>query len=542
VGPGRAQLRLRVTACHAGRDRADGAAAVHAIGKKKVAVPSTVHCDHLIRAESGASEDMKRAITENNEVYNFLRSASRKYGIGFWRPAPGSSTRSCSRLRVSRGLMIGTDSHTPNAAASACSRSASRRGRGRGDGGLPWESAPEADRGSPDRHAARWTSPKDVITYLCGVLTVKGGTNKIVEYFAPAPSRSAPPQGHDLQHGSGAGRHHLRLPVRRAMATYLRATDRADVARWPTNMPSTSSRTAVLEDPSASTTRSSRSTSTNSSRTWSARTLGSRPAISRLAGRRAERLAAPDQERAHRVLHEFLIRGHAPSGAHRQQGMTAGSARRSLPDHAGLRARLSDDQARRHHRHVPEDGGTVLANACGRASDSGSARMWTRGANTIVSSFNRNFPGRNDGSGDAVVPDEPGDRHGAGVRGTLDFDPSTARSRPGRAPGALRAPRRRRSRDASWGRKGTSRRGGRRSRAGRDPAGASVCRSSSRFPLDGNDFLGLPILVKTKGKTTTTHLAAAGGSSTAATSTASATTCSSCRQRFTGETARGSTC
>src|SRR5207244_12417181 len=85
-------------------------------GRKKVTVPSTVHCDHLIRAESGASEDMKRAITENNEVYNFLRSASRKYGIGFWRPGSGIIHQVVlETYAFPGGLLIGTDSHTPNA-------------------------------------------------------------------------------------------------------------------------------------------------------------------------------------------------------------------------------------------------------------------------------------------------------------------------------------------------------------------------------------------------------------------------------------------
>src|SRR3989442_11429063 len=179
---GRAQLRLRVDRV-AMQDATGQMALLQFMqsGRKKVTVPSTVHCDHLIRAESGASEDMKRAITENNEVYNFLRSASRKYGIGFWRPGSGIIHQVVlETYAFPGGLMIGTDSHTPNAGGLGMLAI----GVGGLDAaevmaGFPWELLyPKRIGVYLKGELSGWTAPKDVILYVTWKLTVSGGTNK----------------------------------------------------------------------------------------------------------------------------------------------------------------------------------------------------------------------------------------------------------------------------------------------------------------------------------------------------------------------------
>jgi aconitate hydratase len=153
--------------------------------KKRVAVPSTVHCDHLIRAQSGAKEDVRRAIEENKEVYNFLRSAAQKFGIGFWKPGAGIIHQVVLENYAFPGaLLIGTDSHTPNGGGlGMLAIGVGGADAGEVMAGLPWEVLhPKLIGVRLTGQLKGWSSPKDVILYLCGLLTVKGGTNKILEY------------------------------------------------------------------------------------------------------------------------------------------------------------------------------------------------------------------------------------------------------------------------------------------------------------------------------------------------------------------------
>src|SRR3972149_61169 len=186
---GKANLRLRVD--RVSMQDVTGQMAIlqfmHS-GKKGVAVPSTLHCDHLIRAESGAPEDMKRAITENNEVYTFLRSAAKKYGIGFWKPGSGIIHQVVlENYAFPGGLMIGADSHTPNGGGlGMLAIGVGGADCGEVMAGLAWEVLhPKLIGVRLTGKPSGWTAPKDVITYLLGVLTVKGGTNKIIEDFRP---------------------------------------------------------------------------------------------------------------------------------------------------------------------------------------------------------------------------------------------------------------------------------------------------------------------------------------------------------------------
>src|SRR5256884_8921628 len=204
-------------------------------GKKKVAVPSTIHCDHLIRAQTGAEKDLLRAIDENQEVYNFLASSAKKYGIGFWKPGAGIIHQVVLENYAFPGaLIIGTDSHTPNGGGlGMLAIGVGGADAGEGMAGLPWEVLhPKLIGVRLTGKLSGWASPKDVILYVCGLLAVKGGTNKIVEYLGPgAESISATGKGTICNMGAELGGTTSGFPSDDKQAAYLRITDREEVAK-----------------------------------------------------------------------------------------------------------------------------------------------------------------------------------------------------------------------------------------------------------------------------------------------------------------------
>ena len=203
-------------------------------GRPKVAVPSTVHCDHLISAKVEAKQDLQVATTESKEVYDFLASVSNKYGIGFWKPGAGIIHQVVlENYAFPGGMMIGTDSHTVNAGglgmlaigvggADACDVMA----------GLAWELKwPKLIGIKLKGKLNGWTAPKDVILKVAGILTVKGGTGAIVEYFGEgATSMSCTGKGTICNMGAEIGATTSTFGYDESMERYLRATDRADVA------------------------------------------------------------------------------------------------------------------------------------------------------------------------------------------------------------------------------------------------------------------------------------------------------------------------
>ena len=203
-------------------------------GRPTVAVPSTVHCDHLIQAKVGATEDLEIANNQNNEVYSFLSSVSNKYGIGFWKPGAGIIHQVVlENYAFPGGMMIGTDSHTPNAGglgmiaigvggADACDVMA----------GLPWElKFPKLIGVKLTGKMSGWTSAKDVILKVAGLLTVKGGTGHIVEYFGEgAQSLSATGKATICNMGAEIGATTSIFGYDAKMSTYLKGTNREDVA------------------------------------------------------------------------------------------------------------------------------------------------------------------------------------------------------------------------------------------------------------------------------------------------------------------------
>ncbi len=203
-------------------------------GKKQAAVPSTVHCDHLILAKSGAVEDLRNSISASGEVFNFLESVSNKYGIGFWRPGAGIIHQVVlENYAFPGGMMIGTDSHTVNAGGLGMVAV----GVGGADAvdvmaGMPWElKFPKLIGVKLTGQMSGWTSAKDVILKVAGILTVKGGTGAIVEYFGPgAKTLSCTGKGTICNMGAEIGATTSTFGYDESMDRYLRATERADVA------------------------------------------------------------------------------------------------------------------------------------------------------------------------------------------------------------------------------------------------------------------------------------------------------------------------
>src|ERR1700749_4027070 len=202
--------------------------------RDKVAVPSTVHCDHLIKAKAGAISDLATAIDVNKEVYDFLSSTSNKYGIGFWKPGAGIIHQVVlENYAFPGGMMIGTDSHTVNAGglgmiaigvggADACDVMA----------GLPWElKFPKLIGVKLTGKLNGWTAPKDVILKVAGILTVKGGTGAIVEYFGEgATSMSCTGKGTICNMGAEIGATTSTFGYDESMSRYLKATGREEIA------------------------------------------------------------------------------------------------------------------------------------------------------------------------------------------------------------------------------------------------------------------------------------------------------------------------
>jgi len=203
-------------------------------GKDKVAVPSTVHCDHLIQAKIGADADLQHAINTSNEVFNFLESVSDKYGIGFWKPGAGIIHQVVlENYAFPGGMMIGTDSHTVNAGGLGMVAI----GVGGADAvdvmaGMPWElKNPKLIGVKLTGRLSGWTAPKDVILRVADILTVKGGTGAIVEYFGDgAISLSCTGKGTICNMGAEIGATTSTFGYDDSMDRYLRATDRADIA------------------------------------------------------------------------------------------------------------------------------------------------------------------------------------------------------------------------------------------------------------------------------------------------------------------------
>ena len=405
-------------------------------GKEEAAVPSTVHCDHLILAYKGASEDMKNSTVENNEVFKFLSTAASRYGIGFWKPGAGIIYQVVlENYAFPGGLMIGTDSHTPNAGGLGMVAV----GVGGADAsdvmaGLAWEvKNPKLIGVHLKGKLNGWASPKDVILKLLGILSVKGGTDKIVEYFGEGTeSISCTGKATITNMGAELGATCSVFPYDDRMKTYLDITERGKVGEiCDANKDLLRADAEVLVDPE----------------------------------KYYDQVIEIDLD----TLEPHLVGPHTPDLAHpisemktraKENGWTTdlsaaliGSCTNSSYEDIGRAADIAKQAQAAGFKEMPQTfmvspgsnlikntierdgqmktlndvGATVLANACGPCIG-----QWRRDdikkgdVNTIVTSFNRNFKGRNDANPDTLsFIGSPETTMILGLSGRLDFNPMT---------------------------------------------------------------------------------------------------------------------
>jgi len=404
-------------------------------GKKEVAVPSTVHCDHLIQAKVGAKNDLLRAIDENQEVYDFLQTVSQKYGLGFWKPGAGIIHQVVlENYAFPGGMMIGTDSHTPNAG-----------GLGMIAIGIGGADAVDVMAGFPFN--LRWpgvigvkltgslqgfASPKDVILKLMGILTVKGGTNHIVEFFGEgAASISATGKGTIANMGAEHGATTSVFAYDESMARYLRATNRgswADLADQ--HKVELSADPEVYADPA----KYYDQVVTIDLDTLEPHLVG--PHTPDLAHPISTMKATVAKEQWPEAITSALI-GSCTNSSYEDVSRSASLADAALK--AGLKVKvpfLITPGSETIHLTIQRDGqmktfddagGTVLANACGPCIGQWDRQDMQKGTkNAIVTSFNRNFRGRNDASNDTLAfIGSPEQVTAMAFAGRLDFDPRT---------------------------------------------------------------------------------------------------------------------
>lgn len=494
-------------------------------GKKKAAVPSTIHCDHLIRAEMGSEKDLLRAMDENKEVYSFLASAAKKYGIGFWKPGAGIIHQVVlENYAFPGGLIIGTDSHTPNGGGlGMLAIGVGGADAGEVMAGLPWEVLhPKLIGVKLTGKLSGWASPKDVILYLCGLLTVKGGTNKIVEYFGPgAETISATGKGTICNMGAELGATTSVFPFDQKMVDYLNITDRADLAKL-----AQANQALLVADAEVAQTPDKyydQIVEIDLSK-LEPHVVG--PHTPDLA-RPISKLAAEAKEKGYPIELKAALIGSCTNSSYEDISRSAHIAKQGLK--AGLKAKTSflvSPGSERIYHTMKRDGfldtfeqlgGTVLSNSCGPCIGQWKRADGVKGkADSIVSSFNRNFPGRNDGISDTLsFLASPEVVTAYALSGDLGFDPVNQKLKAAdgkefklEPPVGEELP----AKGFAKGEEGYV-------APAEDGANLTVDipPTSERLQLlqpfprwDGKDLEKLPLLIKTKGKTTTDHISPAG--------------------------------
>jgi aconitate hydratase len=502
-------------------------------GLKRTAVPTTVHCDHLIQARTGSESDTKAALYENNEVYQFLESASRKYGIGFWRPGSGIIHQVVlENYAFPGGLMIGTDSHTPNAGGLGMLA----MGVGGLDAaevmaGLPWEILyPKRIGVYLTGKLNGWASPKDIILYVTSKLTVSGGTNSIIEYFGPgARTISCTGKATITNMGAEVGATCSVFPYDRTMETYLGATGRkpiADLANKHVDL--------LTQDPEIEKEIDENKENglkyfdqlieINLSELEPYVVGPHTPDLGRPISKLAEDLKKNNYMDTISVSligsctnssYEDMSRAADIAKQARERGIKTKTPLQVTPGSEMIRATIERDGQMQLLRDI---GANVLANACGPCIGQWNRPELKKGEpNIIITSYNRNFPGRNDGRRETMnFIGSPELVIALALAGRLSFNPLT---------------------DTLVANDGTKFMLNPPETAPEIPENGfkdvmdtyvppadnpdqvkiMISEDSSRLQLlqpfpkwDGNDFDKLPVLAKVKGKCTTDHISPAG--------------------------------
>ncbi|EEP80597.1 aconitate hydratase [Uncinocarpus reesii 1704] len=464
-------------------------------GMPSVATPSTVHCDHLIEAQVGGDKDLARANEINKEVYNFLSSSCAKYNIGFWKPGSGIIHQILlENYCFPGGLMIGTDSHTPNGGGLGMAAI----GVGGADAvdvmaGLPWElKAPKVIGVKLTGELSGWTAPKDIILKVAGILTVKGGTGAIIEYHGPGvDSLSCTGMGTICNMGAEIGATTSVFPFNERMYDYLKATKRQPIGDYARTYAK-----GLREDEGA---EYDQLIEIN---------------LSELEPHINEELKVGLIGSCTNSSYEDMSRAASIARDALNHGIKAKSLFTVTPGSEQIRATIERDGQL---KTLEEFGGVILANACGPCIGQWDRKDVKKGEkNSIISSYNRNFTGRNDAnpathafvtSPDLVVA--------LTIAGTLNFNPLTDTLKDKDGKEFKLAP----PTGAGLPANGYD--------PGRDTYQAppkdrasiqvAVSPTSDRLqvlepfkPWDGKDATGIPILIKAQGKTTTDHISMAG--------------------------------
>ncbi len=375
-------------------------------GQSRVSVPSTVHCDHLIQAEFGATEDLEKALGTNKEVYDFLSSISNKYGIGFWKPGAGIIHQVVlENYAFPGGMMIGTDSHTVNAGGLGMVAI----GVGGADAvdvmaGMPWElKFPRLIGVKLTGKLSGWTSAKDVILHLAGLLTVKGGTDAIVEYFGEgARSLSCTGKGTICNMGAEIGATTSLFPYDAKMGDYLRSTGRSEVADLADQHA-----VSLQADPDVESNPSLYFDQIIEINLSTLEPYVNGPFTPDKAWPLSQFAAAVKSQNYPAVLEVGLI-GSCTNSSYEDLDRAASLARQAVQKKLKSKAEFTITPGSEQVRFTVERdgqladfttmGGVVLANACGPCIG-----QWSRHRsagdtpNSIITSFNRNFAKRNDG-------------------------------------------------------------------------------------------------------------------------------------------------
>jgi aconitate hydratase len=494
-------------------------------GRDNVAVPSTAHADHLIQAKVGAKEDLVRANTENKEVYDFISSISKRYGVGFWKPGAGIIHQVVlENYAFPGGMMIGTDSHTPNAGGLGMIAI----GVGGADAvdvmaGMPWELKwPKLIGVKLTGRLNGWTSPKDIILKVAGILTVKGGTGAIVEYFGEGTSSiSCTGKATICNMGAEIGATTSLFAYDEKMDIYLRKTTRADIADLAKqNADVLKSDAEVFANPSAffdqvieinlDELEPHLNGPFTPDKAWALSQMkqavkenGFPDNVSVALIGSCTNSSYEDIDRSANIAKQALAKG-----------LTAKSQYTITPGSEQVRATIERDGQL---QTLTEFGGVVLANACGPCIG-----MWQRmdnpsgEKNTIVTSFNRNFAKRNDGNPNTLAfVASPEITTAIAIAGSLSFNPITDE--------LINEAGEKVKLDPPFGDE-LPENGFVPDLSGYQPPledgrGVEVVVSpdSKRLQFlekftawDGKDFEDLPILLKAKGKCTTDHISMAG--------------------------------
>ncbi len=494
-------------------------------GRSQVAVPSTVHCDHLIQAEVGATNDLSKAKDKNREVYDFLASVSNKYGIGFWKPGAGIIHQVVlENYAFPGGMMIGTDSHTPNAGglgmvaigvggADACDVMA----------GLPWElKFPKLIGVKLTGKMSGWTSAKDVILKVAGILTVKGGTGAIVEYFGEgARSLSATGKGTICNMGAEIGATTSIFGYDEKTAAYLNGTGRSDITELANGIAE-----HLTGDEEVYTQPEKYFDQVIEINLSELEPHVNGPFTPDLAWPISKFAAAVTENGWPEKLEVGLI-GSCTNSSYEDISRAASLAQQAVDKKLIAKSEYTITPGSEQVRYtVDRDGfldtfgkmgGVVLANACGPCIG-----QWARhGAekqekNSIITSFNRNFAKRADGNPNThAFVASPEIVTALAIAGDLRFNPltDTLTNEEGMAvmldePTGLELPTKGFAvEDAGYQAPAED---GSRVSIAVDPASDRLQLLESFTPWDGADLRGLKLLIKAKGKCTTDHISMAG--------------------------------